>query len=133
MEVLLEVRVVGLDGRYAEPAREPQPREMRDERRVNVDQVELAVQRLDGALDFAGDDYAVFRVEGEVARPDANDARLIVPQFRVLRRDEDTRTTPCLEIPAKGLDRRGNAVHPGEVDIRELEDARRAHRHSAID
>ena len=105
---------------------------MRHEGRVNVDQVELAMQRLDRALELARDDHAVFRIEREVARPDADDARFVVVGLGVLWRDEHARAPLGREIASESLDRRGNPVDAGKVDVGKHQDARRAHRHAYI-
>ena len=133
MEVFLEVRVVGLHHGNGETARKPQTHEMGNEGRVNVDQVEIAMQGLDRALEVARDDHTVFRVEREVTRPDTDDARLVLAGFRVPRHDEHTCAALGIEIPAEGLDRRGDPVDAGKVDVGKHQDARRAHRQAGID
>ena len=133
MEVFLEKRVVRLHHGNTEPAREPETHDMRHERRVNVDQVEFAMQRLDGTLELARDDHAVFRVERKVARPDADSSWFVLTGLRVLWRDEHARAPLGSEIAPKRLDRRGNPVDARKVDVGKHQDARRAHRHGAID
>ena len=133
MEIFLEKRVVGLHHGNPKAAREPETHDMRHERRVNVDEVEIAMQRVDGALELARDNYAVFRVEREVARPYADDAWFIQTGLRVLRRDEHARAPLRSKVPAESLDRSGNAVDAGKVDVGQHQDARCAHRQGAID
>ena len=117
MQVLLEERVIGLERRDVQAARGLDPDPMRDERRLDVQHVDAADEREASRERCARLHHAVLRIEREVARRLAQDARVVLPPCGIRGRDEPGLAAVRREVAAKRLDRCRHAVHAREVDV----------------
>ena len=123
MQVLLEERVIRLDHGHVALARDLEPEPMRDERRVDVHDVDVLRERATGRERDARLQHAVLRIEHEITCGLPKHALVVGPRLRILRRDEPALAAARREIAAKSLNRRGDAVDAREVHVGDHEHA----------
>ncbi len=119
VQVLLEEGVIGRDAWDVRTLREAHPRVVRNERRVDVDQIHVpepcAFQR---AVQGRPTHAPIFRISRNARRGHADDGLIgLILGPSVLRRDEQGLDATIGEICAKSANRRRDAVDAGEIDV----------------
>jgi hypothetical protein len=120
MQVFLEKRVIGRQHRYALLARKSHPGIVRDERRMDVHQVErLRLQCGEDGAQRARLHSPVFRIARNVGCAHAHDVGIIGFFGRRLVGGHDQHGIHArrAQIAAEGTDRGGDAIDAREVDI----------------
>ena len=132
MQVLLEIRVIALDHRQAQRPGEAEPLIVRDERRLDVNEIEVALaEPRRQATNRACLHEAIFGIARQVARGNADDLAVgaCIANW-ILRRDEQRLVAGGVQSTPKGLDGGGDAVDPRKVDIRDHQYAHAGSRES---
>ena len=88
MQIFLEERVIRLDDGHAQRARRLDADPVRDERRLNVQHVDLAGERHARGERGSRFHHAVFGIEREITRRLAQHAHVVLPALGILGGDE---------------------------------------------
>ena len=123
-EIFLEERVVRRHHRYAPASCEPDPRIVREKRRLHMHEVEaLALERPVEGAQSAPAHRTVLGIEWHRTRRDPEDARVVAMGLGVSGRDQSGFVAEPVELGTEGPDGGGDAVDAWEVDVRDVQDA----------
>ncbi len=119
MQILFEERVVSLERLATELASDLEADAMRDERRLDVDEIDALPQLEAGRQRGAADHHPILRIEDEVTRRLAQHAGLCVARAGIRRRDQPALATERREVTPENLDRGGDTVDAREIHVRD--------------
>ena len=119
MQIFFEERVIRRHARNAELTRDPHAGVMRDERRMDVDDIErFAAEPRANAAQGASLHQAVLRVERDAVRGNSDDAGFVGGnRFRIGRRDQSDFVAESGQLTAKRADGSRYSVDPRKVDV----------------
>jgi hypothetical protein len=117
-QILLKQGVVGFHGRQPEQARQLHAGIMRDERRLDVDQIiSLIFQRLGKPEDLLITHHPVFRIDRQIARNNADYVALLRGIGAIGRRDQRDLVPELPELLSEGFDRGRYTVDSRKINI----------------
>ncbi len=122
MQIFLEERVIRLEHRHAQLTRNLLADPVRDERCLDVHDVDAPAEREPCSQRGAPMQHSVFRIEDQIAGRLPQYPGVVLPCLGIAWRNQPRLAVQCREVASEGLNRGRDAVDAGEVDVRDEQD-----------